>query len=245
MSIKDEIRSHGSWLVVIRPSRFIERRLGNYADLVPLVTDKAVSFRGWSFPHINRQTPPERGSDWVGQEISASHFREIWRMYQSGQFVHLSGMLEDWHALLHPDDRNWPKQKVLGVGHSLFRITEIFEFAARLALVVADGEEVVVRLESKDSQDARCGVSRLGSTRCYPIPFPKSTATPSSGERQPNNSPQNPGEIALGGAVELFQRFGWDGSAEVLRDRHKPYEMRGDSFSSSVWQNPVQIRRQL
>src|SRR4051794_18820207 len=107
----DKIRSRGFWQAIIRPSAFVEERLGNIASIGPLIDKTSVSLRGWNFPHVDHKTDVHLDIDWAGQEFQWNHFLEIWRMYQSGQFVHVSGMFEDWfdESGLHPAWQGWER----------------------------------------------------------------------------------------------------------------------------------------
>src|SRR5438093_8765937 len=92
----DKIKSHGHWRVVIRPFTFKKTRISEIKRLLPLLEKASVQLRGWDFPHIDRNDPPTIGLDYIGQECDWEDILEIWRFYQSGQFVHISGMRYDW-----------------------------------------------------------------------------------------------------------------------------------------------------
>ena len=94
--LADEIRTRGYVFVCIHPGPFAREHVANYGELEPIVEKASVSLGGWAFPHIDRQEPLKRGGDWVGQEFDSSRFRETWRLYQTGQFIHLGGISTDW-----------------------------------------------------------------------------------------------------------------------------------------------------
>jgi hypothetical protein len=65
-------------------------------------------------------------------------FKEFWRFYQSGQFIHFLGCIEDWLAedvtLFGPSKfANIKPHSILDVTNTLYTLTEIYEFASRLA----------------------------------------------------------------------------------------------------------------
>ena len=99
-----------------------------YEALLPTVQRCVVQIRGWDFPHLSNQVEIERQADWIGQSSEWEHLLEAWRFYQSGQFVDLSGIWEDWRdqSSLHPAGGDWRQGQTLGVGDALFRLTEIF-----------------------------------------------------------------------------------------------------------------------
>ena len=143
----EKIRSRGYWKVIIRPATFVEKRISNTSDLYPILEKTSVQVRIWGFPHLDNNEKLGINVDWIGQEIAWEYYLELWRFYQSGQFVHLSGMAEDWldRSRLSPPDQSWKPRTFLNVVGVVFRFTEIFEFAARLAFTAAGDEQM--RLE--------------------------------------------------------------------------------------------------
>jgi len=81
--------------------------------------------------------------DWIGQEPEWEQYLELWRFYQSGQFVDFMGLDEDWRdqSKLWPPPGDWKPCLFLDVEETVFQLTEIFEFAARLSLTEA-GDEI-------------------------------------------------------------------------------------------------------
>src|SRR5918999_2600983 len=143
----EKIRSRGYWKVIIRPATFVEKRISNTSDVYPILEKTSVQVRIWGFPHLDNNEKLGINVDWIGQEIAWEYYLELWRFYQSGQFVHLSGMAEDWldRSRLSPPDQSWKPRTFLNVVGAVFRFTEIFEFAARLAFTAAGDEQM--RLE--------------------------------------------------------------------------------------------------
>src|SRR5438552_1376329 len=95
-NLDEEIRKRGFWEVTIRPATFRERRIDNIMDLSDIVRRAAVSWRGWDFPHVDRREGAEIHEDFIAQPTRFEHLVEVWRLYQSGQFFHLSGISDDW-----------------------------------------------------------------------------------------------------------------------------------------------------
>ena len=93
--------------------------------------------RGWPYPHANEDRI-KNGDDWIECECNSHEIREYWRFYQSGQFVHYFSVLEDYvpEAAKIAQALGWrPSEKVSGyleILSTLFRVTEIYEFASRL-----------------------------------------------------------------------------------------------------------------
>jgi hypothetical protein len=99
--LADEIRSRGHWQIIIRPEAFDAARISDVSALYPIVQQTSVQLRGWDFPHVDRREQPTIDLDWVGQDTRWNHHFEIWRLYQSGQFIDLCGFKDDWRDQSH------------------------------------------------------------------------------------------------------------------------------------------------
>lgn len=215
----DKICSRGHWRVVIRPSKFCQRRIPDIAALYPLLQKSVVSLRGWDFPQLEPLTNLHIDIDWVGQESEWDYFLEVWRFYQSGQFIHIAGMRNDWHdqSGLSPTRSGWQPGTLLGVQDTLFRFTEIFEFAARLALTEAGDEQMCIEITLRGLQGRALRLdspSRLpfvheyrASIKEFPLTMELPRSTLIADTR----------ELAVQHASELFRRFGWDPPPDLLR----------------------------
>ncbi len=135
MNLKEDIKSRGYWRVVIRPVSFNGQRVQDLSALFPMVQGASVQLRGWDFPHVSRKDDPVVGLNWVSQDTRWEHNLEAWRIYQSGQFAHIAAFWDDWrdHSKWWAPEEGWKPSQRLGIGDTLFRFTEIFEFAARLS----------------------------------------------------------------------------------------------------------------
>ncbi len=223
----EKIRSHGYWKVIIRPVTFIENRVAHRSSLLPILEKTSVDFRGWRFPHVDSFRDLDKGPDWVGQEIDWIPCVELWRIYQSGQFVFFSGILSDWskHTGTYT---GWPSQWRSGGGSELkvlldikeviVQLSEIFEFAARFALTEAGDSQVHLEIELNGIRNHLLTVPwNQGGYIHYQMADTESelsyTADLSRLELVANTR-----EMALKPAIELFRRFKWDPGIEVLRD---------------------------
>ncbi len=79
MTLLEKIKSRGHWRVVIRPGRFVEKRIQEISTLYPIIEKTSVNLRGWDFPHVDTHPNPKIDVDWVGQESEWEQFLEIWR----------------------------------------------------------------------------------------------------------------------------------------------------------------------
>lgn len=216
----NKLRSRGHWRVVIRPANFIKERIPEILDLQPILEKVAVSLRGWDFPHIDHKSSPKIGDDWVEQAIDWERYVEFWRMYQSGQFLHLDGFKEDWaeQTVVLGGGTEWKAGSALTVVGTIFRFTEIFELASRLSVTAAGDQSMHISITLNGLKDRQLWsediMTRLGQSNSVAtidsFPF----------EQQCTQSELTAGawELALKPALDLFQRFGWKVGIDTLRE---------------------------
>ena len=216
----EKIQLRGYWKVVIHPGNFDETRVSNISNLYPLLEKISVQLHGWDFPHLDSRTPPVTDADWVGQEIDRLHHIELWRFYQSGQFVHISALTEDWLGKFPGTSPPWALKMdhVLSVEITIVRFTEIFELASRLALTEAGDELMHIEILVKGLSGRALRINP--ETR---MPFPISmkasiTELPYKVDLSRTQLVTESRDLALKPALELFRHFGWDPSLEILRD---------------------------
>ena len=232
-ALTDEIRSRGHWSVRIHPARFNPKRVADYGSLRSIISRTAVRLRGWDFPHIGDFHDLKHGLDWIGQETDWQYYREAWRLYQTGQFAYLGAIHEDWaERATHgwgPPASLAEHGRLLGVGDTLFRFTEIFEFSARLALTEAGDDLMAVVIELKGLNDRSLWVDnpyRAPMDRWYTAHF---DAFPYKSEVSRDRLSAEARELAVTAARDLFERFGWKPSPELLRSQ----QAEGSRFASS------------
>jgi hypothetical protein len=88
--------------------------------------------------------------DFIEQATDWEHHVETWRLYQSGQFIHYAAFSDDWRdqSGLWPPDGTWKAGMWLGIGATIYRFTEVFEFAARFAQTAAGDETMAIRIDT-------------------------------------------------------------------------------------------------
>ena len=223
MTLLEKVKSRGHWRVVIRPGRFVERRIPRISSLYPIIQKTAVQLRGWDFPHVDTHTKPHIDVDWLGQESEWQEFLEIWRFYQSGQFVDIAGIWEDWRD---KSDPTWKSGVLLGIGDTLFRFTEIYEFAARLALTEVGNELMYIEVTINGLAGRKLWDDSHDSGRVYKQYEASLQELPFKQELPRDELVTQPRELALRPAIELFARFGWTADAAALRDIQKKLRTR-------------------
>lgn len=216
-ALLEKIRSRGYWKVVIRPTTFKENRVHEKSTLGHIVKSRSVSIKGWNFPHVDYFRDFDEGSDWIGQEIETGPILELWRFYQSGQFVHYFGMVEDW--VDSPDQYPLVEnghQVVLGAESIVTRFTEVFEFAARLTFTEVGDAGTCMEIAAVNISDhvlplpTRHGMVRMLEAHRSEVTIKVDpTSIELVGEKR---------ELALEAALRFFQYFSWKPSIDLLRD---------------------------
>jgi hypothetical protein len=137
------VRAGPHWRVNIRPEDEAER-IPSLSACYGLVEQTKVSLRGWDFPHFShRDQERGNGNNWVASWVSFMSEREYWRLYQSGQFVHLHAVEEainaQWREHLRQQAGSFPSNVdwsavpgFISYANLVYRVTEVFEFAARV-----------------------------------------------------------------------------------------------------------------
>ena len=218
-ALADKIRTRGHWTARLHPEAYASDRIQRLVDLENVVRSSAVSLRGWDFPHYNLRVEPSRSSDYVEQVLDWEHYLEIWRAYKSGQFVSICGLWDDWRdqSKLWPAPEGWRSGATLWVEDTVFRLIEIFEFAARWSRSLSVEGPLVVEctLRGLENRSLQLGPRRSGFS--YPR-ICKVPAWSHSASYQSTALLAQPRELAVPPAISLFELFGWDVTPEIVRD---------------------------
>ena len=209
----NRIKSKGYWRVEIRPTIFDERRIPTFSKARELVQSCRVQWRGWDYPHWNENSV-RNISDWVESQEDWEQYIEYWRFYRSGQFVHLFALREDYLDLDEVLPTQYPA-RTPRVGYvsfvsTTYKVTEIFEFASRLANkdVLHPSAFISVGLYNlKDHELASFGANRYLHdgyvyTKDDPIVIER--------EVPQDKLVANPDNFALDFIIDIFEHFNWN-----------------------------------
>lgn len=128
----DKLHEHGYWRVVIRPTAFQQDRIPLLKKCEEIVASSVVNLRGQEYPDVTG-CQIIRGNDWIEASVDRTPYLEYWRLFQSGQFIQHHAFYEDWGISEKERQRISDGAPFLRINATLYRLTEIFEFAARLA----------------------------------------------------------------------------------------------------------------
>jgi hypothetical protein len=133
------------WTAGIAPSPADDHLLpADPGQLVQLVWDRGVALRGWNYPHVPRNDPPqgvERLPDGGIEAVTCTgRYREVWRLHPSGLFTHR------WR--LREDDTGY--RGTINVVAAVYTVAEVFEFGRRLYQENTTVDTVTFRITLED-----------------------------------------------------------------------------------------------
>jgi hypothetical protein len=215
--LTNAIRSKGYWRIDIHPTDYVTERVP-YVALKSTLERTVVRLRGWDLPHFDRQGTERRGNNWIGSETEWNYVREAWRFYQSGQFVYMRGMIEDW---IEPDRIQFGRIPLgvpsLGVGDALFTISEIFEFASRLSVTDAGADQMRVEIDLRNVAGRHLYVDDVNRMRMdNQYSFHDAALTRSVVVSRADAAGRSR-ELALDMASDIFGHFGWHPDRALLQ----------------------------
>jgi hypothetical protein len=86
------------------------------------VERNSVRLRGWDYPHVDARAQPLTGANWVGQQTNWQGEIEVWRFWESGQFVHFFTIFGEWRD----QSRVWPAEPRWKSGRDLYYKPAVF-----------------------------------------------------------------------------------------------------------------------
>lgn len=209
----DTIKSRGYWRVNFQPTS--EPANLSLKECEELVDKNSVKLRGWYYPFFGHGSADNHGisnyNNYCGGWIDAGEYKEFWRMYQSGQFLHYSAVQEDWLTPETREDRFNPNEvepgKYLNFVSSLtMHITEIIEFLVRLhhSGLYKEGVNVKISLHNTKERELTSfeAFRHLSTTKTAqedPIVFEKTYG--------PAELSQPARDIAIDPIVRFFELF--------------------------------------
>lgn len=167
------------WSAGIAPAPVEERRLpADGGQLVELVWERGVALRGWNYPHVPRNDPPQgvaRLSDGGIEATTATgRYQEVWRLHPSGLFTHRWRLREDGSGY----------RGTIHLVAAVYTVVEVFEFGRRLYQEDASVSSVTFRIALEDvlnrpasgdsSEDLPYGVRARQNSAAYAAELPRS-----------------------------------------------------------------------
>ena len=202
------------WRVNFRPDEYDPELIPTLAECFRLVEQTSVRFRGWPYPYLSPDERCERTNgveSWTDNEYTT----EYWRLYQSGQFLHLFAFSEakprnrqQQYAARRLHDGSEARGLVY-YPHFLCTVTEIFEFATRLCLKKLYRGGLEVKIELKDIE----GFRLWSPDPARSVPYEWVCFEPELGRSWSFRSAEliaNSADRALDATIWFYERFGLD-----------------------------------
>lgn len=226
-----KIKSRGHWKIQIYPATIKEKILGEVIKGKEIIRNCAVELRGWDYPHFPTSTQEHQDLYVAGDKVEAwidmEQFKEVWRFYQNGQFVHLFGLREDWWqedkwlSEDHPLKKINPGE-VLEVVSTTYSLTEIYAFLNNFVNSL-DISEINVEIGLYKTKGRVLHLSDPGrmplfsgyKSRIDEINLPKQTYTK-------EQITETFLDLAFDQIIYLFHQFNWDNPPlEVIKEDQK------------------------
>jgi len=153
-------------------------------------------------------------SDWVESWEDWERETEYWRFYRSGQFIHLFALREDHMDVASILPMRYPPRPsragYVSFVSTTYQVTEVFEFAARLASkdIFRTSAFISIGLYNiKDHELISFNANRfLRHGYVYAVDDPIIIEK----EIPQQELVANPDDFALNFVIEIFERFNWN-----------------------------------
>src|SRR3989338_6354438 len=224
----EKIKSRGYWRVNFQPLVDVQK-FGSLSSAKESVTRNSVRLRGWDYPHISIQNNDSSGFEpcekYYQMWIDWTKYKELLRVYKSGQVLIYRGLREDWVkediGIFGASNLQIEPGTKLGViGTVIYEVTEMFEFLSRLCRdgLYDEGVKVSVTLFGLEGRELW-----IEDNMRAPFIFPKKTgAKKVQYERtlSKEEAISDSKKLATGLIKEIFDVFEWVPTDEqIIKDQ--------------------------
>lgn len=196
--LPEKIIKNPHWRVNYRPSIY-KKRILDPKTAFDLVRKSLVRRRGWDYPYVSEENAEQiRELDYVASGCDWCGFVEYWRLYYSGQFVHLFALRENVIC----DSPGY-----IDITNTLSNIAEVIEFAARLTEkgIYQDSLQISIKIKNvngfKLSAKDRLWRGHYSATANIIEKTVEVNARDLLGQTT---------DIALDTTIHILKSFGWD-----------------------------------
>lgn len=145
-SLPEKIAKLPHWRVTYRSSTY-KKRITDPQVAFDLVRKSLVRLRGWDYPYVSEDRAEQvREQEYVASGCDWSGLIEYWRLYYSGQFIHLFSLRENFI---------YDTQGFIDITNTLYNIAEVIEFAARLCQKGIYQDSLQISIQIKNVKDFR------------------------------------------------------------------------------------------
>jgi len=228
-----EIKSLGYWRIEIHSTDYKDKRLPRRAAMHDILNQATVSLRGWPYPY-SRAEETTYNTKWLEGQVNWDYYREYWRLYESGQWLHYLGLpgaritrerLFQGQSPLPPQHAGYLHVR----GDVLFTLTEVLRFAVGLAQGGILDPAAFISVQLHNTKDYMLVES---FERFFPHEYVNQSDKPIE---QQHKLPVNElsavaDQTALQMSIRVFEVFGWIPSEAAIRtlteDQKKLIERR-------------------
>jgi hypothetical protein len=219
--LADAIRSRGHWWIVMHPLPHRGDRIP-YRDLDRTLDGARIQLRGWDFPHFDRAGNLRRRSSSILQETDWRYYREMWEFSQTGQFTYLIGIHEDWIERSPgwgPPPDIAERGRLLGVGDTIARMTEIFVFGSRLIASAAGDDAMHLKIEISQLQGRSLWVDSPRRIQFDAVFASDAETFIHEDDHSREQLETNALALAVDQSLEVFARFGWNPPRHMIEEQ--------------------------
>jgi hypothetical protein len=227
--VRDWVVASPHWYVAVRPRAFVGERL-SLGECWRLIESANVQLRGWDYPHLDHRLRGQ-GQDWIQSWVDFMGHRSFWRFFQSGQFVHVFALNEDFYG--EESDGRVRQRVTLPPGfvasgyvdfiNLLYTTTEIAEFCSRLVQSEAFGSGVQLEIALENvANRLLASVEPMRFWHHFYASTENRFAFSWDGEASELTSES--ALIARRAASHFYERFGWfDAPQELIVEEQKAF----------------------
>ena len=220
------------WRVNFRPSVYNPNSIGSLSDCMKIIEKTKLRIGGWEYPLLSNESKQiQYGLNYLSSWVNLAGHIEYWRLYQSGQFIHLFAVRETTVPEFRMEIEENMKHNLGGLsvddikkipGYILFvsitkRISEIFEFCTRLCQAHVYIGDVRISIALKNIKDFVLAAPWDRGWDGYN--HASENILPFFGDYRSDHLVANNRDEALTATVYFFERFGWlSPSRKIIMD---------------------------
>ncbi len=225
-NLMDKIKKAGYWEVIIHPNEFKENLISDISQLQKIIEDNQVRLRGWYYPHLDKVVY-RSGKDAITSDCDweqGPRF-EQWKYYQSGQFLHYFSIDEDYfidakkreeimNSFRFNEEMGEGKEvkNFLGIIGVIYSVTEIYQFASRLAEKGLLGDTFTIKIKLGNVKNRMLffwDVFRF-LNRPYICLTEDNSINIEYNDLSKESIIKEADNLALDAAIEIFRYFNWN-----------------------------------
>jgi hypothetical protein len=186
------------WRVIYRPSIY-KKRIEDPHAAFDLVRKSLVRLRGWEYPYVSEDRAEQvREQEYVASGCDWDGLIEYWRLYYSGQFIHLFSLRENYI---------YKEQGFIDITNTLYNIAEIIEFAARLCQKGIYQDSLQISIQIKNVKDFKLWSKEILLRGYYSA---TSNVIEKTIEVEVSDLISRAASISLDNTIYVFKWLGWD-----------------------------------